>query len=203
MERTVEASSSLQWEDFFLCKIIYFLREHLMLDFAQHPFLSSQPDGSCPSTPFSCRVFCQTPLPIKAWPQPQCYQASQSQHAQRSRSSTNMGGKPPFLPIPSHKFNYLDASLLEQKGTRRDITAGNLEPPRTVCEQAHQPCVSLLLLHLTRFFIPWTFWLKKDKNRTKQKKNPNQTKPNQNNQTNKKNQKKTQKTKTNPKMLRS
>lgn len=40
MERTVEASSSLQQKDFFLCKIIYSLREHLMLAFA-HFSLSS------------------------------------------------------------------------------------------------------------------------------------------------------------------
>lgn len=101
------------------------------------PLLSFQPDGSCPSIPSSCRVSCHTPLPIKAWAQPQCYQASQSQHIQRSRSSTNMGRKIPFLPIPSHKFNYLNASLLEQEGTCRDITEVNLEPPRNLCDQAH------------------------------------------------------------------
>lgn len=89
MERTVEASSSLQQEDFFLCKIIYSLREHLMLAFA-HFSLSS-----------ASNLMDHVPLPhppvvslgklIKAWGQPQCYQ-----HTQRSRSSTNMVRKKPF-----------------------------------------------------------------------------------------------------------
>lgn len=118
------------------------------------PLLSFQLDGSHPSTLYSRSFSWQTLLPVKAWGQPQCHQASQSQHTQSSRSSTNMGRQTPSLPIPSHKFNYLGASLLQQKGTCRDITEVDLEPPRIVCDQAHRPCTALLVLHLTTFFIP-------------------------------------------------
>lgn len=114
-----------------------------------------------PAAPFGKHLY-----PSRHGDHPRHYQASLSQETQGGRSSSHVGKRNPFLPIPSHKANYLgtfSAITCLQRGTRRDITPVDLEPPRNASDRAHQPHACLLACSPSRifFFFPLTLCLKK------------------------------------------